>query len=372
MRTVEQLVAWLGRIAPLSLAESWDNVGLLMGDPSAEVSKVMTTLTVTPTTATEAIEEGAGLIVSHHPILFKPTQSLRSDRIGTGPIWALARAGIAVYSPHTAFDNAEGGINDLIADRLGLDDRRPLRMAPARLDEDSKVVVFVPEGDRDAVLNAIFALGAGRIGNYRECSFALNGYGTFFGEDATNPTVGQSGRRETAPEQRVEVVCPTSKVPMVLEAIRSHHSYEEPAIDVYPLRSTRREPGIGRVGQLSAPTTLGELARRVGRLLEAPGTRFVGAADRTVQSIAVVCGAGGDFLEDASRSADTLITGEARYHTCVEAEARQVGLVLAGHHATERTGVEDLARRIDEAFDDLNCWASRSEGDPVKIPTPEA
>ncbi len=375
MTTVAEIAAWLERFAPSHLAEKWDNVGLLWGDPAARVERVMTCLTVTPTTAAEAIRERAELIVSHHPILFREVRRIRADLAETGHLWALAHAGIAIASPHTAFDNTRDGINDLLCRRLGIREARPLRqVAPAG---SFKVVVFAPESDREAVLSAAFEAGAGVIGAYRECSFAIPGQGTFYGTEEADPAVGQRGRRETVAELRLEFVCPTARIPSVLAAIRSHHSYEEPAIDVYPLHPVDPEtgpsdrPGAGRVGRLDPPVRLADFATSVARVLESPSVQFVGDPDRPVHRVAVSCGAGDDFLKDAARAgADILLTGEARFHRGLEAEALGIALVTAGHHATERIGVEDLAGRIAAAFPGLVVWPSRSERDPFQRLSP--
>ncbi len=370
MTTVADLAAWLEGFAPSSLAESWDNVGLLLGDPASPLSRVMTCLTVTGPTADEAIAEGAGAIVSHHPILFKATKSLRADRTDSGPTWRLARAGVAVLSPHTSFDNTEGGINDGLARRLGLVDVGPIR--PSKEVGGFKVVVFAPSADRDGLLASAFEAGAGRIGAYGECSFSVSGFGTFRGDEDSNPSVGVPGRRESVRERRIELGCSADRLGPVLAALRLAHSYEEPAIDVYPLATgsgsrTAAGPGSGRVGRLAEPRTLGELAAEVARVLAAPATQFVGDPAKPVLRVAICCGAGDDFLPDAARlGADVLLTGEARFHRALEAEALGVGLILAGHHATERPGVEDLAARIADRFAGLVAWPSRSERDPLR------
>lgn len=365
MTTVADVAGWLEDFAPRSLAESWDNVGLLWGDPSTEVARVMTCLTVTSRTALEAIHERAEVIVSHHPILFKPVQQVRADRSETGPLWNLARAGVSILSPHTAFDNTRDGINDGLARRLGLTDLAPLRDGPGRA--QFKIVVFAPESDHERVLATAFNAGAGTIGAYNECSFAIPGDGTFFGTEGANPTVGQAGRRESVRELRLEIVCPGDRLARVLAAIRSAHSYEEPAIDVYPLHPAPQGPGIGRVGRLSVATTLDEFARMVTRVLSAPGLHVVGQPERSVERVAIACGAGDDFLHDAVRArADVLLTGEARFHRALEAESIGLGLIVAGHHATERPGVEDLADRLGTAFPTLTVWPSRREADPLR------
>jgi dinuclear metal center YbgI/SA1388 family protein len=367
MTTVADLLAWLEGFAPSRLAESWDNVGLLFGDPRSEIARVMTCLTVTPRSAEEAIAEGASAIVSHHPVLFKPTKTLRADRPETSFLWSLARAGVAILSPHTAFDNTVGGINDGLASRIGLVDVLPLRPSPSSARHN--VVVFAPRSDREAILAAAFEAGAGRIGAYTECSFGSTGFGTFFGTEAANPTIGEAGRRETVREWRLEFVCPGDCLRAVLEAVKASHSYEVPAITVYVIASDEATgPGSGRIGRLERPEPLGEFAKRVARLLEAPGTQVVGDPERLVHRVALCCGAGDDFLPDAIKhKADVLLTGEARFHRAIEADALGLGLIVAGHHATERPGVEDLAERIGRAFPELTIWPSRAEIDPLRL-----
>ncbi len=328
MTTVSDVTVWLERFAPARLAEPWDNVGLLWGDPNAVVSAIMTCLTVTPVTADEAIEEDASLIVSHHPVLFREVKRVRADLPDTAPLWKLARSGIAIVSPHTAFDNTHQGINDLLCHRLGLIEISPLRPASSKRDGLAglprlfKIVVFTPESDREAVLVAAFQAGAGRIGAYEECSFAIPGEGTFYGTEATNPAVGQRGRRETVHELRLEFICASEKLPNTLGAIRSAHSYEEPAIDVYPLHhrtdGDAANSGAGRIGRLQETRSLGEFARLVARAFSA-SVNLVGDPRREIQRVAVACGAGDDFLKDAARAgADLLFTGEARFHRALE------------------------------------------------------
>ncbi|MBV9122182.1 MAG: Nif3-like dinuclear metal center hexameric protein [Planctomycetes bacterium] len=365
MATVAGFVDILEGFAPLHQAAEWDNVGLLLGDPAAEVRRVLTCLTVTPESAAEAVAEGAQLVVTHHPILFRPVQRLTTTTAQGRMLLSLARAGVAVYSPHTAFDNTVGGINDTLARRLGLLDLAPLRRRGEV--QSCKVVVFVPQADLGRVSDALFAAGAGHIGQYSQCSFRLAGTGTFFGSDATNPTVGQKGRREEVSEWRLEVICPQERVDSVVAAMRRAHSYEEPAYDVYPLRPALSATGEGRVGRLPRPTPLGELARAVKAGLNAGLVQLVGDASRPVERLALACGAGGEFLMDAVRAgAEALLTGEARFHDYLTARAEGLALILPGHYASERCGVEELAVRLQEHFADVQVWASRQEQDPVQ------
>jgi dinuclear metal center YbgI/SA1388 family protein len=386
MTTVSDICSWLEQFAPSYLAEEWDNVGLLWGDPTATVPRIMTCLTVSPATAAEAIQEQASLIVSHHPVLFRAVKRIRADLVETGHLWRLARAGIAIASPHTAFDNTQHGINDLLCRRLGLLEVSPLRRIAPKFDATKtllptsaaprsfKVVVFTPESDREAVLAGAFEGGAGQIGAYHECSFAIPGEGTFYGTEATNPTRGQRGRRETVRELRLEVICPAANLGAVLTAIRARHSYEEPAIDVYPLQELGpashpvNELGAGRIGRFVEARNLAEFASLAGRALGRVAVQMVGDPNRQILRVAVACGAGDEFLSDALRAgADVLLTGEVRFHRGIEAEAHGIGLVTAGHYATERLGVEDLAQRIAVAFPSVTVWPSQSERDPFRM-----
>jgi dinuclear metal center YbgI/SA1388 family protein len=364
MLTIAAVVDFLERFAPLELAAEWDNVGFLLGDRTARVRRIMTCLTVTPDVAEEAVAEKVQLIVTHHPILFRPVKRLTAAHPEGRMLLDLIRARVGVYSPHTAFDNTAGGINELLARRLGLVEVGPLRRRDGT--RQCKVVVFVPEAELARVSDAMFAAGAGHIGQYSQCSFRLAGTGTFFGSDATNPTVGQKGRREEVNEWRLEAVCPEDGIERVLTAIRKAHSYEEPAYDVYPLRPTASPLGEGRVGRLPQPQALRAFAQAVKAALNANLVQGVGEPEEPVERVAIVCGAGGELLTAAVRSrADVLLTGELRFHDYLTARAEGLALCLPGHYATERCGVEELAGRIKEKWPDLEVWASRRERDPV-------
>jgi dinuclear metal center YbgI/SA1388 family protein len=362
--TVAAVADFLEQVAPPNLAAEWDNVGLLLGDPAAVVQRILTCLTVTPEVAAEAVAGKVQLIVSHHPILFRAVKRLTTADPEGRMIHDMVRAGVAVYSAHTAFDNTRGGINDALARRLDLMDVMPLRRRAGP--RQCKIVVFVPQADLARVSEAMFAAGAGHIGPYSQCSFRLAGTGTFFGSEAANPTVGRKGRREEVNEWRLEAVCPEERVGLVVEALRQAHSYEEPAYDVYPLQPASSALGEGRFGRLTRPTSLRELARTVKERLSARLVQVVGEPEQPLERVALACGAGGEFVGDAAHAgAEVLVTGEARFHDCLSARARRLALLLPGHYATERLGVEELAGRLQEQWPRLRVWASRREQDPL-------
>jgi dinuclear metal center YbgI/SA1388 family protein len=364
MASVAEIASALDRFAPIQTAAEWDNVGLLLGDRSSPVERAMTCLTITPDVVEEAVREGVHLIVAHHPILFRGAKQLTADRGDGQLVLPLARAGVAVYSPHTAFDNCPGGINDILCRRLGISNAVPLR--PREGGREFKLAVYVPDSDLARVSDALFEAGAGVIGQYTQCSFRIPGKGTFFGSDETNPAVGQKGRREEAEEWRLEVVVPEAKVAGAVRAMRAAHSYEEPAYDIYHLKAGL-SGGEGRIGELEQPATLGELAGLVKSALAAPSVQIIGDLSRIVRRMAVACGAAGEYLSDSIRSnADTFLTGEMRFHDALAARSAGIGVLLPGHYATERPGIEELAEKLAADWPGIAVWASRSECDPLQ------
>jgi hypothetical protein len=256
---------------------------------------------------------------------------------------------------------------------LGLANVRPLRPKPTPL---YKLAVFLPESDLAKVSDAVFAAGAGVIGRYDQCSYRVTGTGTFFPHEGTNPTIGQIGKREEVSEYRLEVILPAEKLDAVVAAVRASHSYEEPAFDVYPLffpkavsrdaqSSERSAEGEGRVGTRSTSTTRAALAGKCKGALRASTIQLIGDPNKPITTVAVACGAAGEFLPDAvAVKADAFLTGELRFHYGVTAKAAGIGVILPGHYATERPGVEALAAKLAAAFPGLTVRASRAETDP--------
>jgi hypothetical protein len=277
---------------------------------------------------------------------------------------SLLQHGVAVYSPHTAWDNAPQGINQQLAESLGFTDIQPLRPHAA---DSMKVVTFVPGEHLAAVQQAVWAAGAGEIGNYRCCSYVQQGQGTFWGTDAANPAVGEAGRLETVAEARLEVVCPSARLNTVLSALRSAHPYEEPAIDAYPLKSSGSSSvGSGRCGRLPQPLTLHQLAEMVRERWTAPLVERVGDASLVVDRVGIACGSAAEFWKDArQRGCQVLLTGEARFHAALEVRDAGFAMLLAGHYATERPGMERLAALLAERCPGVAVSASRQERNPL-------
>lgn len=265
MSTLEEILEHLRQLAPEHLAEEWDNTGLLVGHGAQTVESIMTCLTLTPDVAEEAIRENVSLVVSHHPLMFRPVQQLTDGSIEGAMLLQLIRHEIAVYSPHTAWDSAQNGINQQWAEALELEEIRPLRIL-----EDT------------------------------------------------------GGSNQTA-------------------------------------------QGSGRWGRLTKPLRLGDLVSQVARILGVSHLQFVGDRELNVEAVGVACGAAAEFLADAREcGCQVLLTGEARFHDCLEARNRNMGLILPGHYLSERPAMEALAKSLGRSFPKLRVWASRVESDPVQ------
>jgi len=360
---LRQIIDAFEQIAPTRNAESWDNVGLLAGDPSADVSRALLMIDYTNEVAQEGSSLGCDLIVAYHPPIFKAVKRFVAGDL----VFDAVRRGVAIYSPHTALDVAEGGTNDVLCDVLGVDRRSPLKLAETKATQ-FKLVTFVPEEALEKVSRAMFDAGAGRIGNYSACSFRTNGTGTFFGEAGTNPAVGQSGQLEQTPEVRLETVVPIAKVMPVIEALRKSHPYEEPAFDLNQLAGPPHGIGIGRIGEFDSPVGRGELFERIKRGLEIDHLLIAGPMEGTVQRVAACAGACGDLLDEAiAQKAGLYLTGELRHHDAIKAARAGVTVVCTLHSNSERATLKRLKQRLEQMLPGLACHLSRQDRDPFSI-----
>jgi dinuclear metal center YbgI/SA1388 family protein len=360
---VAALARALEAIAPLSYAEDWDNVGLLAGDPSAPVTRALFCIDCTRAVVAEALEHGCEAIVAYHPPLFRPITRV----VGGSVVYDLVRRGIALYSPHTALDAAEGGTNDVLADAVGLGpDRAPIR-ATSLKDGEHKLVTFVPADALERVSDALFAAGAGRIGDYRACSFRLAGTGTFYGEAGTSPAVGSAGTLERVDEVRLETVVPAGRAADVVRALRGAHPYEEPAFDLVRLAAHPTGRGMGRIGKV-APVERAALVAHVKEKLGVPHVLVAGPTQGTVTRAAVCAGAAGDLLDAAIRQgAEVVVAGEVRHHDALRAAEAGVTVVCALHSNSERITLEPLRARLAAAMPGLETRTSQVDHDPFAI-----
>lgn len=341
---VKDIVAIMEAWAPAWSAESWDRVGLLAGNPQAPAGQVLVALEISPRILDQALKDSVDLILTHHPPLFKPLANLRTDNPATARLIKAAAGGISLFAAHTNLDMAPGGVNDALAEALGMEDAAPLEGLERGL---AKLVVFVPAQDRERVSQAIFAAGAGRVGDYRDCWFAVPGQGGYLAPPGGNPAMGQPGERSQVDELRLESVIPADSAGRVVRALLEAHPYEEPAFDIYPLGQGPAGFGLGRVGELDRAVAGPEFLRRVTKKLGATAPAFAGPLPEKVSRVAVMSGSGGEYLPQAAAAgAQVLITGEARYHQFEQAGDLGVCLAVMGHYQTEAVIVEPWARRL--------------------------
>jgi dinuclear metal center YbgI/SA1388 family protein len=361
-----EIVAAIDEIAPPELAEAGDPIGRQMGPADADVERVLVALDVTPDVAREAVELGADLMISHHPLIYRPLDSLDPAAPLGRSLALMLEEGIALYVAHTNLDAAVGcGVNAVLAELLGLAGARPIE--PARL-ERRKIVVFVPEDDLEAVRTAMAAAGAGSIGNYRECSFRAAGAGSFRPVAGAGPAIGEVGSYKETPEWRLEMVALPADVDAIVRAMKSAHSYDEAAYDVYPLEATSGAAGMGRYGTLSAETTVAGMAELVAERLGVAPARIVGSRERRVSNVAVCGGAGSSLIPKvAAMGMDLYVTGDVTYHAAQEAAARGLAVIDAGHRETELPVVERLAGVLDERLGAVEVLTSEVDANPYIV-----
>jgi dinuclear metal center YbgI/SA1388 family protein len=359
---LREIISALEEFAPTSLAEVWDNVGLLVGDPEQEISRILLTIDYSPPVVQEARERECDLVIAYHPPIFHPLKRV----VAGSAVFDAIRRGVAIYSPHTALDVAEGGTNDMLADVLGLADRMPLRLAEAKAAQ-FKLVVFVPIEAVDKVSRALFDAGAGRIGNYSSCSFRTSGLGTFFGQAGAHPVVGEAGRLEKVDEVRFETLVPVESVGEVARALRESHPYEEPAFDLNVLAAQPAQKGQGRIGSL--PGVLrSELFEKIKFGLGIERLLIAGPTDGAVTRAAVCAGSCGAMLDDAIRAkAELFLTGEVRHHDAAKAANAGMTVVCTLHSNSERAVLKRLAKRLAEVAEMPTIFVSAMDRDPFVI-----
>lgn len=361
--TVGEIVQVLKKWAPLSLKESWDNPGLLIGNPQETVEHVMVTLDVMMETVDYAIAHDIQMIISHHPVIFDGLKALRTDTYDGEMYQKLLAHHIAVYSAHTNLDSADGGVNDVLARLLGLTHLSGL--IPVQEDALYKVAVYVPVSHGDIVRQALAQSGAGYIGRYSDCSFTVAGDGRFKPHEGTQPFIGTVGAVEKTPEERIETIVPKSLLSQTLQNMLAVHPYEEPAYDVYPLANTGHQYAMGRIGDWPTPEPAGIVIQKIKRLLKRSVLPYAGDADTVVSRIALLGGGGAGFMKQAKAAgAQLYLTGDIKYHDAQE--AIKLGLVVAdgGHFGTESPVVADLCRRL-EAVNQDKQWQITCITDPT-------
>ena len=366
--TIQTLVDAVGAAAPWGQAAEWDAVGLLVGDGAAEVAGVLVALDATAATVDEATRRGCNVLLTHHPLLFKPVARVTAtDPVGS-LVLRMARAGVAHVAAHTNLDASDAGVSVALARQLGLAGVRVL--APAR-DAAHALVTYVPREAAAAVRDALARAGAGRIGAYAACSFSQDGTGRFTPEAGATPAIGQVGREEEADEVRIEAVVSRWALSAAVAAVRAAHPYETPVVTTHAVAGVAAREGYGAVGELPSALELPAFLDHVGRALGVPALRHTAGAG-PVRRVAVCGGSGLPFLRDAlAAGADAYVTADVTYHRWAEAlapdGAARIALVDAGHYETERVAEALLADMVRDAFPDVPVLRTDGRSDASRV-----
>lgn len=347
-----ELISFMEKHFPLKLQESFDNSGFLVGDADKTIRRALVCLDVNLRVIEEASEYGADIIISHHPLIFTPMKSVTYSNATGRCVMELIKRNVALYSSHTCFDNAAGGMNDILANMMELKNIRIL--CNDHNEKLYKIGVFVPESHEEQVRCAMLDMGAGHIGNYSHCSFNVKGTGTFLPLEGTSPYIGTQGKLERVSEVKIETIVRENMLEYVIKSMLQAHPYEEPAYDIYPLKNSIPS-GTGRYGELKEQCTLGDLAERAKKVFKTPYVTVAGDEKRLVNKVAIVGGSGMDFARDAAlKGCDVLITGDVKHHEAIDAVALGLCVIDAGHYYTEYSAMPELCRIISEGLN-LKC-----------------
>lgn len=350
---------------PLHLAEDWDNVGLQIGAEEKPVEKVVIALDIDQQILAFAIENKADLIISHHPFIFRPIKRIDYNQGMGRLIKQIIAEDIAIYCAHTNLDAAAQGLNQMLAELLGMENIEPLNRY--RSEGLYKLVVFVPIKQADELRKALNEAGAGFIGEYSDCSFRVRGTGTFRPREGTTPYVGEVGQLEEVDEYRLETVIYPKDLVKILKVLDEVHPYEEVAYDIIPLVNPERTYSMGRKGVLNKETKLEEYALEVKKQLSADKIRVIGDLESPIKTVAVVSGAGAGFIDEiVAQRIDLLVTGDIKYHEAKEADLCGVRIIDAGHQETEEIMVAHLcqilgaeAKKIGFKVDFIKAYSPR-------------
>ena len=359
---IKDITDYLETIAPPSYQESYDNSGLLTGDPDDEVTGILVTLDCTEAVVEEAIGKGFNLIIAHHPIIFRGLKRLTGRNYVERTVITAIRHRIAIYAIHTNLDNVYRGVNHKICEKIGL---KKLRILQPRTDVLAKLVTFVPQEHTGVVLDALYGAGAGQIGNYENCSFRVQGKGTFKPNEDANPAIGERHVQETVEENRIEVIFPAFRQTAVMRALRNAHPYEEVAYYLTHLTNAHQEVGAGMIGELLAPEEPRAFLERLKNCMDLQVIRHTRLLNQPIQKVAV-CGGSGSFLLPQARraGAQVYISADFKYHEFFDAED-QIIIADIGHYESEIHTRDLLGEYLTKKFPNFAISFSSTVTNPI-------
>lgn len=354
---LSDLILALEKFAPPQYQESYDNSGLLLGEPGQNITRALVAVDVTDAVIDEALENKCELIISHHPLIFKGLKKLTGTSFVERQVIKAIQNKLAIYAIHTNLDNVQAGINHILGQKLGLE---KLRILSPKKDLLSKLVTFCPVNDVEPVRKAIFEAGAGHIGEYDYCSFNLEGTGSFRGSDDTNPYVGEKGKVHYEPEIRIETIYPRHLENKIVKTLISAHPYEEVAYDIYPLSNDFPTVGSGMIGELKKEMDTMEFLRFVKNVIGSPCIRYSQPTGEKIKKVAICGGSGSFLIKEAKRqNAQAFITGDVKYHDFFEGD-RSLLIADVGHYESEQYAKELIKAEITKNFSNFAVLISEA------------
>jgi len=365
-----KIINLMEKLAPKKLAESWDNVGLILGNDQVEIDKVMVALDITEAVVEEAVEKNVDLIITHHPLIFKGMKSITESTYHGKLIRRLIKEDIHVYAAHTNLDIATNGLNDYLATLLDLEQIELLEVTGKK--NYYNVVTFVPKDNLEVLENALYGIGVGRLGNYDECGFKVSGTGSFRPLQGASPAIGAIDHRESVDEVRLESIVTEEVLSKALSTLQQAHPYETPAVHVTKLENISQPYGLGRVGRYATPKASGEVVQQLKTVLATDHIRVAGQLPDEIAKVGLCTGAGIDFVRSAKSSGcDIYITGDVKYHEAQLAEQLGICILDCGHYETENIYMDYLSQYLEKKCIQKNyeirIIKSESLENPLKV-----
>jgi len=359
---INQIITALESTAPLAYQEDYDNSGLLTGSTEMDCNGILCTLDATEEVIKEAIQKGCNLVVAHHPILFKGITKINGKNYVEKALILAIKNDIAIYAIHTNLDNILGGVNQAIAQKLGLVNTKILLPTLKKL---VKLVTFTPKEYTNSILEALFEAGAGNIGNYTEASFCTEGEGTFKGSENSNPTIGERGRLKTLKEQRIEVILPYYLQEKVVAALKKAHQYEEVAYDLIPLNNENQSVGSGMIGELNTEMSENDFLNLIKATFNLKVVKHTQLLNKKIKKIAI-CGGAGSFLIPTAKAAkaDFFVSSDIKYHEFFDAE-NQIVIADIGHWESEQYTTDLVFALLTTKFPNFAVLKSATYTNPV-------
>ena len=364
---IKDIAAKIDEIIPLKLAQDWDNVVLLIGDPQKKVKNILLTIDITRDVVAEAKKLNTDLIISYHPVIWDALKKITAEG-PAGVVYDLIRSGMSVFAIHTALDSAVGGVNDGLAEIVGIVNGKPIGDYVTNPAGDNyKLVVFVPATSAAEVSNAVFSAGAGAIGNYSHCGFGAGGTGTFLPRKGAKPAIGKKGKIEKVAEIRFETIVPAGKLNDVVAAMKKTHPYEMPAFDVFKLHNTDMPSGLGRIGELARPVRIAKIIEKIKKATGAKAIGLVGKQNRLVRRAAVCAGSCGKIINSViAAEADLYLTGELKHHQALAAKEAGLTCICLSHTVSERFILKKIAKQLQKQIKTIKLNISKKDADPFQ------